>query len=1403
MKRLIPVLYLCVLFSAVTTHAQLRAFTPRYTNASVRGNIKFVANNIITTHGGTTTEAPPSGTSVNNNGTGVNIDIDATPVTLIPFTGNRWYYLDNGAARPAGWEGTGFNHSAWLFGNGEFGYGDGDETTCIRYGGCNGNTCFPTNNCAKAITTFFRDTFQISNISNFVSFVMSLKYDDGAVIYINGVEASRVNMPTGAMNNTILASSQVENATTTLTFPPSMFNTGTNTIAVEIHQRSNNEANGDITFNLQLQGITGPTFNSSSADLSVTACSEVLFAGLYWCSTLANSSIGGWRTGHDTVYLKIPGSAVYAKVVSSQTDLHDSSAANTHTGYQCFADVTSLLNITNPNGTYTVANVTTPANTNILNQAAGWTLVIAYKDPTTIPRNLVVFDGYAQIAPNTQADVPIAGFVTPVTGPVSCELGAVCLDGDRNANDGFFFKQDSAAAGVYTNLTPNGTSDPDDMWNSTISYMGVNVTSRNPAHANTLGYDADILLLPNGGNLVLGNNRTSARIRISSPTGGENFFLQVVTSSISVSNPSFTIIKTGTDLSGGSWSGSDSLQYRLISENRGIDTSTNSVIIDTLSPLVIYKPGSLRINGVLKTDAAGDDQAQYDPVGRRVIFRLGTGATSAAGGEIIPNRKDTVTFTVIAINSCQILACNNAALNQGHMTYVGKNSTQSLVDHSGYIDAGGCFVEGAITNTINGTCFTTKDTTLVNPCPSLTVTLPASLYNGYTFYRALPLIAGNIYNPATPIAAPGNYYAYYNTGIGCSDTVHFIVLIQPCPDLDDDDDGIPDLLESGGVDAFADADLDGIPNFADPSFASYVDSNNDGVNDNFDADKDGVPNQIDRDSDNDGIPDVVEAGGVDANGDGRIDNFTDTDFDGLSQNVDANNTGAAGSGNGLGLPDLDGDGVPNYIDLDSDNDGIPDVREVNGIDANNDGKVDNYTDTDGDGYSDALDGDVGNDGTIENPSGGLLKTGPDGNNDGRADSYPNKNFDGDTRANPYDLDSDNDGITDVREGGFTDANSDGFADGTKGADGWDDNIDALGTLVLPNSDGSGNPNYMDIDADNDGIPDNIEGPSSTGYQLPTYLDTDGDGLDNRYDNAPAAFGGNGNTPNDQDGDLIPDYMDLDTDNDGLPDIIEGNDFNLNNIQDDLVTLTGVDTDGDGLDDRFDLNNSNMRGTSLYMGAGGSVTGDPSPGSRTVVQRTLVSAPERDWRYIPFILDANFMSFSGNRNGETVKLNWVVTCDNVIDHFDIERSVDGIHFEKIGQQAGIGTSCRLTAFSFNNSISSVNGDLLYYRINSVSTDGKAKRSNYIVVRLHQASPFAMSPNPANTYVTLNLTVNHEVKTNIRVMDETGRIVLKQDQVLNTGYNSFSINNINLLHHGVYTVQVRVDNTVYNEKLVIRK
>lgn len=1340
-------------------------------------------------------------------------------VTVIPY-GSSWKYLDINT-RPALWETTGYSDAGWPAGNAQLGYGDGDETTVVSYGPDPNN---------KYITTYFRKVIPIANPATYANFTINLIRDDGAVVYVNGVEVGRDNMPAGPVTHGTFAAGNIggaaESTPVTFIIPSSFFVNGNNTIAVEIHQDQLNSS--DISFDFELTASTDATFNSSSADLNLPSCSNILFAGLYWAAGQGNSgSNTGWITGETTCKLKLPGAPGYINVTSSQTDYWNNTLipGYAHTGYQCFADITSLIPAMY-NGTYTVANVTGAIG--IGDAYGGWTLVIAYGNPASPPQNLTVFDGCAGVKNGSgNVDVPIVGFLTPAVGPVSCELGAVVYDGDRVSQDGFQFRQTGAPSfyDMATTIIPlNGNADA---WNSKISHKGSVVTTRNPAWQNTLGYDASIFDLPNAGNTNLGNSQTSAIVRIFS--NNENVVANVLTTAISQYNPSFAFEKTATDINGGTLMPGDSIRYRLNYDNSGNDSSTNTIVVDQIPSASIFLPGSIRINGITKTDMAGDDEAEFDFTNNRVILRLGIGADAVNGGNIGPGQSGNIEFDVVTASSCNIVSCSGSLRNRARISYNGKRTGSPLFDSSGVLIAG-CINGNPVNSILIGPCFTPKDTLLINVCNNGSVTLPWRRFAGYTFYSSMPFVPANVYNPFIPITSSGIYWAVFNKGSGCSDTTRIQAILTPCPDIDDDNDGIPDYVEFDDPLALADHNTNGIPNWNDPAYPGFVDNNFDGVNDHFDwgcdadndgtpnfqdmdywkgwldanndgvndksdKDLDGIPSQYDLDSDNDGIPDVVESYGVDANGDGIIDNYVDTDTDGFSQNVDANNSGVNGSGTGLGAPDFDTDGIPNYLDLDSDNDGIPDIVESAGIDANNNGLVDGFTDSDGNGIDDN-----------HFLATALLLTGVDFLPvDGRADDYPNKNKDRDFRPNAYDMDSDADGIADVIEAGLPDADLNGIVDGVIASNGWSTAVSSLGSLGLRTTDADPYPDYLDIDSDDDGIPDNIEGQSTAGYRLPVLADTDGDGLVNIYDNV-AGFGGSGIFVYDHNGNNLPDYRDPDSDGDGLIDRVEGNDFNLNKIADDDVTLTGIDTDGDGLDNKFDSLNSvaNIKGTSYRMGNFGSFVGDATPGSRTTVQRSLVSQPDRDWRFVGYVLPVEFLSLSGVLQTDQVLLNWSVIAAKEVDHFDVERSIDNSTYIATGQVWDPVTLHEPQYLSFADNIFDLSANIIYYRIRVIGKNGDTKYSNILIVRKQkEKTTLTVTPNPARENVSLIFEADRETAVFIRLVDFSGKTILQQEQRAAKGINTLRIAGLYKFANGMYTVQVYMNDKILSKKLYLIK
>src|SRR5207248_11507031 len=103
-------------------------------------------------------------------------------------TGSTWKYLDNGSNQGTAWRATAFSDATWASGAAELGYGDGDEPTVVSFG---------PNASAKFITTYFRKSFSVTDPAQVTSPSLRIKRDDGAVVYVNGTEVFRTNMPTG------------------------------------------------------------------------------------------------------------------------------------------------------------------------------------------------------------------------------------------------------------------------------------------------------------------------------------------------------------------------------------------------------------------------------------------------------------------------------------------------------------------------------------------------------------------------------------------------------------------------------------------------------------------------------------------------------------------------------------------------------------------------------------------------------------------------------------------------------------------------------------------------------------------------------------------------------------------------------------------------------------------------------------------------------------------------------------------------------------------------------------------------------------------------------------------------------------------------------------------------------
>ena len=167
--------------------------------------------------------------------------------------GAVWSYLDNGSDQGVLWQAVNFDDSGWQRGRAELGYGDDDEVTEVSFG---------PNSRNKYATTYFRSEFNVNDIENISTLEMRLKYDDGAIIYINGKEFFKTsNMESGMAFDEFTVDGDdapTENFQEFSQLSADLLVAGKNVIAVEIKQ--GDDRSSDISFDLQLSAlISGPS----------------------------------------------------------------------------------------------------------------------------------------------------------------------------------------------------------------------------------------------------------------------------------------------------------------------------------------------------------------------------------------------------------------------------------------------------------------------------------------------------------------------------------------------------------------------------------------------------------------------------------------------------------------------------------------------------------------------------------------------------------------------------------------------------------------------------------------------------------------------------------------------------------------------------------------------------------------------------------------------------------------------------------------------------------------------------------------------------------------------------------------------------------------------------------------
>lgn len=505
-------------------------------------------------------------------------------------------------------------------------------------------------------TYYLRRDINITNPSQYSTITLTAKYDDGAVVYINGVEVARMNMPGGTL---VYGSNPSSNRNYTsgdfvINIPATSFSNGNNQIAVALYQGTSSTV--DFYYDMKLDGnIANATFNSSSADLIMpSGTNTVKFARLYWGGRISGSTGGSGNINLRTVKIRKGTSGTYSTFTAPVSQIDKSLVSSPDSAYQSYIDITSFIN-NNGAGTYTVADVFAATGSVSAGNYAAWSIVVVYENPA-IPYNSVrVYDGYLQVFNGGPLSVTLTGLNVPAAPLNSSDayMTAVTWEGDANlaitsGNPlGDHIKVNGTTASAGVNLAAN-------FWNGTISKNGNFITTKNPDFKNQMSIDIDEIEVGAGYGIL--SNATEVNVVFGSEA--DQYFPSLFAFTIKSKDPDITLNKSVSDALApfGTLQLNEILTYTISGSNVGTDAAYYCTIVDTLPANVIYVPGSIEIvsapgcpSNSVQTDANDGDFAFVGMNGGKtyVKFYIGNGATGSSGGILQPGETYTVRLKVV------------------------------------------------------------------------------------------------------------------------------------------------------------------------------------------------------------------------------------------------------------------------------------------------------------------------------------------------------------------------------------------------------------------------------------------------------------------------------------------------------------------------------------------------------------------------------------------------------------------------------------------------------------------------------------------------------------------------------------------------------------------------------------
>ncbi|HLX92528.1 MAG TPA: hypothetical protein VKR32_12645 [Puia sp.] len=184
-----------------------------------------------------------------------------------------------------------------------------------------------------------------------------------------------------------------------------------------------------------------------------------------------------------------------------------------------------------------------------------------------------------------------------------------------------------------------------------------------------------------------------------------------------------------------------------------------------------------------------------------------------------------------------------------------------------------------------------------------------------------------------------------------------------------------------------------------------------------------------------------------------------------------------------------------------------------------------------------------------------------------------------------------------------------------------------------------------------------------------------------------------------------------------------------------------------------------------------------------------------------ILTEKLVSFNATYERNSVTLHWNINALNFSNHFDIERSTDGINFEKVGEARQETSALNGFYFDDNFKASLARNNDLYYRLKQTDANQQAVYSKILIVRSFNSKSvqaISVTPDPSINDIAVNVQLKQSSYVVMKVMGKDGSEILRKSTEANDGENRYELKGTNRLLPGDYTLEIIVNS---NERMTL--